>query len=251
MSIIKMVRDRDSYTRIPNETARDLSLKAESLGVIVFLSSWHDDWTVRETTVRKRFNWGRRKMRNVWDNLEICGYVQRLHQQRLENGGIGTITHLAVTPYFLPDSTLTGGTKCDTTECAADSVAVSKGGTLIKKNKQKPSKKVKYKQTTADSGDKPAVLIKRKDKAGFQINFGVTCPNILHTFIKEERAVKIALSYQLGAGEIRFVIAEFVALSLKGFSKDAVSAWIWLCKAQSLKQLNLSKIGEEHLPPWS
>jgi len=85
----------------------------------------------------------------------------------------------------------------------------------------------------------------------FAFQFGVEWPCFLESYIDEHRAVAIAIKHGLSSEEVRKSIGELTAQSMKGFKKDAATAWVWLCKAQSLNQLNLSKVGEENLPPWS
>jgi len=98
---------------------------------------------------------------------------------------------------------------------------------------------------------KPAESRDTSRGLSFCMQFGIEWPENLVTFLNEHRAVAIAMKYGLDSTGIRLVIAEYSAQSMRGFKKDPVAAWVWLCTAQSLNQLNLSKEGEESLPPWS
>ena len=72
MSIFKNRKRVNPYSQIDNKMINDERLKAESLGVLVYLISKPEDWTISMKQLQNRFNFGREKMQSVTKNLEEC-----------------------------------------------------------------------------------------------------------------------------------------------------------------------------------
>ena len=94
-------------------------------------------------------------------------------------------------------------------------------------------------KSTTTHNEQNSIINKTKPAAGripskevsCELQFGVEWPDCLGSYIDEHRAIIIAMKFSLGSEGLRLVIAEFTA--------------------QSMNQLNLSKVGEENLPTWS
>lgn len=79
------VQRRGHWTTIPNETLRDERLKADALGVLVWLLSHADGFMVSVASIRARFGFGRDKAWRILRELEDAGYIARV-QERDEKG---------------------------------------------------------------------------------------------------------------------------------------------------------------------
>jgi uncharacterized phage protein (TIGR02220 family) len=90
MSIFKNRKRVNPYSQIDNKMINDERLKAESLGVLVYLISKPEDWTISMKQLQNRFNFGREKMQSVTKNLEECGYLIRVKPQNELGQFIGT-----------------------------------------------------------------------------------------------------------------------------------------------------------------
>lgn len=90
MSIFKNRKRVNPYSQIDNKMINDERLKAESLGVLVYLISKPQDWTISMKQLQNRFNFGREKMQSVTKNLEDCGYLIRVKPQNELGQFIGT-----------------------------------------------------------------------------------------------------------------------------------------------------------------
>lgn len=66
-----------SFAVIPNATANDDRLAADSLGVLAYLLTKPSDWTVLVADIRKRFGIGRNRVYAILKELAATGYVQR------------------------------------------------------------------------------------------------------------------------------------------------------------------------------
>ena len=66
-----------SYAVIPNAISNDDSLKADTLGVLVYLLAKPENWQVSVADVRKRFGIGRDRVYVIMQELEAAGYVRR------------------------------------------------------------------------------------------------------------------------------------------------------------------------------
>lgn len=90
MSVFKNKKRVNPYSQIDNKMINDERLKAESLGVLVYLISKPQDWTISMKQLQNRFNFGREKMQSVTKNLEECGYLIRVKPQNELGQFIGT-----------------------------------------------------------------------------------------------------------------------------------------------------------------
>ena len=98
MSIFKNRKRVNPYSQIDNKMINDERLKAESLGVLVYLISKPEDWTISMKQLQNRFNFGREKMQSVTKNLEECGYLIRVKPQNEYGQFIGTSWHVTDEP---------------------------------------------------------------------------------------------------------------------------------------------------------
>lgn len=257
MSVLKFLHEKDPFARIPNDTARDKLLMAESLGVITYLASWPETWVPREMDVRRRFGWGKDKMRTVWKNLEEHGYAQRLHRQQLGQGRIGTITKIAVRPVFLTDTGTTGSGRSDTGE--ADNGGTDNGDstTLKRRTNTRKNEKKKYIKKPVASGDGEASYSDPRNQLAevqFEIEklVGFEFPCSLASLDDPERVAAIFGRYKLNCENARNIAAEFDACASR---RTIDNPWGLLaklsCIAASPEGLALSAEGEKRLPSWS
>jgi len=90
---------RENFSVLPNELLNDGRLSADQLGLLVYLLSKPNDWQVRVTELRKRFDMGRDKARTILATLEQYGYIRK--EQVREEG------KFASNRYIVSDSPLT------------------------------------------------------------------------------------------------------------------------------------------------
>ena len=68
---------KEKFSTLPNALINDGRLAAEHLGLIVYLLSKPNDWIVRVTDLRKRFDYGRDKVYRILAQLEQYGYISK------------------------------------------------------------------------------------------------------------------------------------------------------------------------------
>ena len=68
---------KEKFSTLPNALINDGRLAAEHLGLIVYLLSKPNDWVVRVTDLRKRFDYGRDKVYRILAQLEQYGYISK------------------------------------------------------------------------------------------------------------------------------------------------------------------------------
>ena len=68
---------KEKFSTLPNALINDGRMSAEHLGLIVYLLSKPNDWVVRVSELRKRFDYGRDKVYRILQQLEQYGYVSR------------------------------------------------------------------------------------------------------------------------------------------------------------------------------
>lgn len=73
-----------NYAIIPNSTADDDNLKADALGVLVYLLAKPNDWQVNIANLRKRFGLGRNRVYAILGELAEAGYVKRSQGRNME-----------------------------------------------------------------------------------------------------------------------------------------------------------------------
>ena len=74
-----------SFAVIPNAVGNDDQLKADTLGVLVYLLTKPEDWKVSVADVRKRFGIGRDRVYFIIQELETAGYVKRAQNRATGN----------------------------------------------------------------------------------------------------------------------------------------------------------------------
>jgi hypothetical protein len=74
--IIKVVRGKDPFTRIPNAAINDKQLSFRALGVLTYFASKPHDWTVRVEDLMARDKEGRDALRASMKELRDAGYAQ-------------------------------------------------------------------------------------------------------------------------------------------------------------------------------
>lgn len=71
-SAAKLRLGGDKYTTLPNKTI-DLIGNADSLALLCYLLSKSENWIVRHSDIKNKFNWGKQKCQNAINHLrELC-----------------------------------------------------------------------------------------------------------------------------------------------------------------------------------
>ena len=258
MSIIKFRPAADRFVRIPNDTADDPRLTADALAVIVYLAAKPVTWKPRDTDVRRRFRWGRDKMRSVWNVLERAGYAERLHRQPLGGGQIGTVTTLAAEPVFRTGGGLTGGGSA-ATGGAADGSAADGQPTTIKRKREKEessNKQAFNKQPVAFGDGKNPDAPASPERLSFASEFGFAWSPSHAQLLDENRACAILIREGIkGADIARRVVAEWAASMMRRPDGDPAAALIWVARAavgtdKQGRGLAHTSAGDERLPVW-
>lgn len=82
-----------SFAVVPNATADDERLAADTLGTLVYLLAKPEDWKVIVADIRRRFGMGRNRVYQIIRELEAAGYVQRT-QNRAERSRWGVAEYI-------------------------------------------------------------------------------------------------------------------------------------------------------------
>jgi len=79
--MIRRAPREEGFTVLQNETLEDADLSWESLGLLTFLLSKPDDWTVSVKHLINARDAGRHKIRRILSELEEAGYMVRTRKQ--------------------------------------------------------------------------------------------------------------------------------------------------------------------------
>lgn len=81
MNIHRTRRPDIGWVSISQSVLNHPHLSAPALGILCYVLGKPDDWVVRDVQLRKRFGYGRDKLRNIMRELSSFGFV-RISQQR-------------------------------------------------------------------------------------------------------------------------------------------------------------------------
>lgn len=244
MSFVKFLHGEDPFVRVPNETARDVRLTANSLSALTFAGSFSESHTLSFADFKKRFGWGRDATRTVFRNLEETGYGQRQHRVRQQNGRLATVTTLSFRPIFA--NKRTGGGS------SAPGSSASGQPSLIKRSSEKDrtKKKARTKQYRRKA---PGT---RASEEEVEAMLGIRLPHEVRRLGDPERVARLLLGahfrgengHALDAGASRHVLGEFVAQADQ--ARDPWALLENLSRLAAVGQINLSPKGEAKLPDW-
>lgn len=96
MSIFR-VNKQDSFSIVSNHTFNDARLTWEARGVLAYLFTKPDGWTVRRTDLIKNAPNGEYQVRRILKELQDTGYMRR-EKRRHENGKFYYITEVYEIP---------------------------------------------------------------------------------------------------------------------------------------------------------
>lgn len=99
-STIDKTLHSDSFTCIYNETLNNRNLSGESLAVLVYLCGKPNNWIIQPKDIQNRFQWGRDKIRKIFQELSSLGYMKR-HQKLVNNLRSKCITKISDKPIYL------------------------------------------------------------------------------------------------------------------------------------------------------
>ena len=68
----------DRFTVLPNQLLREETIKPESLGVLCYLLSHRDDWTVTNKQISTHFKISTSRVTAITNDLRHAGYIQRI-----------------------------------------------------------------------------------------------------------------------------------------------------------------------------
>jgi hypothetical protein len=85
MSIVRVAKKDQPFTMIANTTLQDTTISLDAKGVLVWLISKPEDWTVYKKHLQKTFSIGRERMDRIFDELEEARYV-RSRRLRMPDG---------------------------------------------------------------------------------------------------------------------------------------------------------------------
>jgi hypothetical protein len=86
-------RPKVNFTAIKNVVIRDIRLKGEDRGLLLWLLSHAPHWKVIVSVIMKNMGWGRDKTYKILNRLILIGYVER-HQDRDDrNGSFGEVVY--------------------------------------------------------------------------------------------------------------------------------------------------------------
>lgn len=224
------------YKSLPREVVQRIR-HSDALAVWTLLMTMSEGWVVREKWVRDELGIGEVRYRAARKKLKSLG-LWETEYLRAKNGAImgSKVVIWDEIPSSLTvkvESSQLGETNCSETS------------PTYKVNITKP--KTGFKNKPAEGG---------KPQGGsrsltFAESFGVDYPIILTKHLEEHRAVAVARNHKLDTEAVRLALAELSAISIRGFKKTPVEAWIWACKRTMEGKLDLTASGEKSMPQWA
>ena len=83
--IVKIQRNQDPFARIDRRLAQDTNLSFAARGLMTYLLSMADNWTIRLDVLRRENGIGRDALRTLFKELQAKGYAELY----TEKGGSG------------------------------------------------------------------------------------------------------------------------------------------------------------------
>jgi DNA-binding transcriptional MocR family regulator len=80
------------FAQIPNKTLQDTTITSKARGILTYLLSFPEDWTVSIQALSKQLIEGRDSISAAFDELIAAGYVSR-EQERRKDGSFGELTY--------------------------------------------------------------------------------------------------------------------------------------------------------------
>ena len=98
MSVFKNKKRVNPYSQIDNLMINDRRLPLECIGLMTYLLSKPEDWTISMQQLQSHFDIGREKMQRLTKILESAGYLIRMKPQNEQGQFIGTYWHVTDEP---------------------------------------------------------------------------------------------------------------------------------------------------------
>jgi uncharacterized phage protein (TIGR02220 family) len=98
MSVFKNKKRVNPYSQIDNAMINDRRLPLECIGLMTYLLSKPEDWTISMQQLQSHFDIGREKMQRLTKILEDAGYLIRMKPQNEQGQFLGTYWHVTDEP---------------------------------------------------------------------------------------------------------------------------------------------------------
>lgn len=98
MSVFKNRKRVNPYSQIDNAMINDGRLSLECIGLLTYLLSKPEDWTISMQQVQSHFKIGREKLQRIIKDLEQTGYLIRMKPQNEQGQFIGTSWYVTDEP---------------------------------------------------------------------------------------------------------------------------------------------------------
>ena len=77
MPVVKANTDTE-FTIVPNRTAQDLRIQADSLGILIDILSRDSNWILYKDKIGKDRGYGRERIDRIFKELQACHYLVKL-----------------------------------------------------------------------------------------------------------------------------------------------------------------------------
>ena len=124
---------KEKFSTLPNALINDGRMSAEHLGLIVYLLSKPNDWVVRVSELRKRFDYGRDKVYRILQQLEQYGYVSR---EQIKVDGKFAETRYSVSDTPCPEKPHTEKPYTENPTLTKERILLNKDNTNLPKKKK-------------------------------------------------------------------------------------------------------------------
>lgn len=164
-----------SFAVIPNTISDDQNLKADTLGVLVYLLAKPEDWKLIVADLRRRFHIGRDRVYEIIVELQTAGYVKRFQSRVAGNKFAVFEYHVYDSPQAMADIAALDGEKPlpEIQEAekpqqtpASGFPASGNSGHILSTNSTKP---LRDEKNSAEAGASPPSVSKEVWKEGFDL----------------------------------------------------------------------------------
>ena len=186
MSILrKQLHDRH-FTIIENNAIRDSRLSFKATGILCYLLSKPDGWTVNHRELMNNKTDGRASVLSGLTELEDCGYLERF-KERQPDGTFVNISLLREVPRIVPDGTMDSTQTPSVEDPSADNPSADNRDSIRRNEHEVPRKKETKEEVTNSS----ALAVNGKTpvkKEGKSSPYMKEAREVARTFYEERQA---------------------------------------------------------------